>query len=352
MNVSVKKAFQLSQDNNHIILDVRTASEWMQGIPQGALCLELDDIDTQAHQLLSESKTYLVICQTNKRSDLAIQKLKKLRFTKLYHLNEGYQAWEINKLPIEVPQLNNNDIRYQRHHQLKGFGKESQEKLLNSHVLLIGAGGLGSSAALYLAAAGVGQISIVDDDIVQLSNLQRQVIHQTDSIGKLKVESAKKQMSAINPDIKINAISSRLNKENAIQLINKADVVIDGSDNLATRYLVNDVCLSLSIPLVYAAVYQYEAQLSVFDFRNSNAACLRCLFPQTDGFEPANCSTEGVLGVVPGMAGILQASESIKLITNIGEVLQHQLLIMDLLDNSNRRIKYSKSNQCKQHDLS
>lgn len=349
MNVSVIQALQLTQNNKHIILDVRTASECAQGIPQGAMCLELSAIEDQASVKLSKSKTYYVICQTSQRSVLVIQKLKELGFDKLILINSGFQAWQQEKLPIEIPKLNDNDIRYQRHHQLRGFGRKSQEKLLDSHVLLIGAGGLGSSSALYLAAAGIGQITIIDDDIVELSNLQRQIIHRMDSIGTHKVNSAKKQMHAINPGIKINAISTRLNKHNVKQLISNVDVVIDGSDNLSTRYLVNDMCLTLSKPLVYAAVYQFEAQISVFDFRKNNTPCLRCLFPQTEGFEPTNCSIEGVLGVVPGMAGIMQACEAIKLITNVGEVLDSQLLIIDLLDNSNRRIKYTKDSHCHLH---
>ena len=349
MNVSVIQALQLSKEKNNIILDVRNASEWSKGIPLGAQCLELNDIEDQAQNQLFKNITYFVICQSGHRSALAIEKLKQQGFENLIHINVGFQAWKDKNLPIEFPILNTKDVRYERHYQLQGFGRKAQEKLLNAHVLIIGAGGLGSSAALYLAAAGVGQITVVDDDKVQLSNLQRQIIHNTDSIGHLKVESAKAQLYALNPTIKVNAIANRLDANNANQLIVNIDVVIDASDNLSTRYLVNDVCLSLSKPLVYAAVYQYESQLSVFDFRNNDSACLRCLFPQTDGFEPANCSTEGVLGVVPGVAGILQASETIKLITNVGQVLDGQLLISDLLDNSNRKIKYTKDSHCSFH---
>jgi molybdopterin/thiamine biosynthesis adenylyltransferase len=289
------------------------------------------------------------MCQTNKRSNSAIQHLQELGFTHLHHVNEGYQGWLKNNLPSEIPKLNNHDLRYQRHHQLKGFGRDAQEKLSNTHVLLIGAGGLGSSSALYLAAAGIGQITIIDDDKVSLSNLQRQIIHKTDNIGQLKVESAKQQLSALNPEINIITIAKRLDSDNAQQLIHEADIVVDGSDNLTTRYLVNDYCLKLNKPLVYAAVYQYEAQISVFDFTQTKTPCLRCLFPQAQGFEPANCSTEGVLGVVPGMAGVLQATEVIKLITNIGESLNSQLLVVNLLDNSFRKIKFSRDINCQIH---
>jgi len=215
--------------------------------------------------------------------------------------------------------------------------------------LLIGAGGLGSSSALYLAAAGVGKITIIDDDVVSLSNLQRQILHTTDSIGSLKVDSAKHQLAALNPEIKIKTLAKRLNQDNADDLISQADIIIDGSDNLETRYLVNDLCLKYKKPLVYAAVYQYEAQISTFDFRTKDSPCLRCLFPKTKGFEPANCSTEGVLGVVPGLAGVMQATEALKLITGVGEVLTQKLLVIDLLGNSFRSIKYSVDVQCKKH---
>jgi len=350
MKVTVEKTFQNCKDDpRHIILDVRTSAECSQGIPQGATCIELTDIACVAFKKLSKDNYYYIICQSSQRSALAIQQLKSLGFNHLYHINDGYQEWSRQKLPIEIPKSNNHDVRYQRHHQLKGFGRKAQDKLNNAHALLIGAGGLGSSSALYLAAAGVGQITIVDDDIVQLSNLQRQIIHTTDSIGSFKVDSAKNKMSAINPEIKINAISSRIEKNNVQSMIQKVDVVIDGSDNLPTRYLVNDTCLQLNKPLVYAAVYQYEAQISVFNFAKQNTACLRCLFPQTKGFEPTNCSTEGVLGVVPGLAGIWQASEAIKLITNIGQLLEGQLLIIDLLTNNTHRIKFSKDSHCNLH---
>jgi len=347
MTVSVVEAFNHCKDNaEHVILDVRTSSEWSLGIPEGATCIELNDIKTSAEIKLSKDNHYYVTCQTSQRSDIAIEQLKALGFSRVYLIKDGYQAWIKQELPIEIPTIENNDLRYQRHYQLKGFGKHAQEKLNNAHVLLIGVGGLSSSSALYLAAAGIGHLTIIDDDVVSLSNLQRQVIHTTDAVGTTKVESAQKQLSALNPEIQIIAIAERLNQENAKQLISQADIVIDGSDNLETRYLVNDLCMHYEKPLVYAAVYQYEAQISSFDFTKENAPCLRCLFPQTKGFEPANCTTEGVLGVVPGLAGIMQATEAIKLLANVGKTLTSKLLIIDLLDNSFRTIKYSKGTNC------
>lgn len=349
-NVTVQQAFQACDNNpSHIILDVRTAIECAQGIAQGALCMELSALQQQLSQL-DKDKHYYVICQTGIRSASAIQQMLAQGFENLNHIQAGFIDWQAQNLPTEIPSIKDEDVRYSRHYQLQGFGKSGQEKLKNAHVLLIGTGGLGSSCGLYLAAVGVGEITIIDDDKVELSNLQRQIIHSTDSIGRLKVRSAGQTLSKLNPHIKINTIAKRLAAHNAKQLIESVDVVIDGSDNLQTRYLVNDICLRYKKPLVYAAVYQYEAQVSVFDFRNGESPCLRCLFPQTDGFEPENCSTVGVLGVVPGLAGVIQATEAIKLISNVGEVLTKKLLIIDLLDNSFRTIKYSKDQNCKVHN--
>lgn len=347
--VSVDEAFNACGNAEAYILDVRTAAECVQGVAKGAICLELNDIKQKALSQLSKNKTYYVMCLSGKRSQQAIEILMQLGFVNLKHIDQGYQQWQIKGLPIEKTNINQHDIRYNRHHQLQGFGRKGQEKLSAAHVLMIGAGGLGSSAALYLAAAGIGQLTIIDDDKVELSNLQRQIIHSTNSIGTHKVESASQQLQALNPDIKINTLVARLDESNANELIRNSDLVIDGSDNLTTRYLVNDICLKYKKPLVYAAVYQYEAQISVFTFNENQSPCLRCLFPKATGFEPENCSTVGVLGVVPGLAGIIQASEAIKIIANVGQVLDSQLLICDLLDNSFRTIKYKYNSDCSFH---
>ena len=352
INLSNQQVFAQYQKANQQILDVRTAVEWSQGIAQGAHCLSLVDIQTQNPSKLAKldkNTTYYVMCQTGQRSQIAIAQLQQLGFNKLFHAFEGYKKWQEQGLPTEIPNLDTKAVRYSRHHQLHGFGEKAQEKLTKSSILLIGAGGLGSPAALYLAAAGVGTITLIDDDIVSLSNLQRQVIHTTESIGELKVESAKRQLTALNPEITIQIIAEKINPDNAQALIAKADVIIDGSDNLTTRYLVNDSCCQLNKPLVYAAVFQYEAQITSFDFRQQNSPCLRCLFPQTAGFEPENCSTVGVLGVVPAIAGIMQASEAIKLMTDVGKTLQNKLQIIDLFDNSFRSIKYKKDTNCQHY---
>ncbi len=348
-NISNQQIFEKCKTAGNILLDVRTAGEWVQGIAQGAHCLCLSDLVAEAQKQLDKNNSYYVMCQTGRRSLDAIEQLQKLGFTKLYNANEGYSKWQIQGLPTEIPEISDHDIRYARHHQLQGFGKKAQQKLKTSHVLLVGAGGLGSASALYLAAAGVGKMTIIDDDTVELSNLQRQIIHTTQAIGTLKVDSAKQTLHQLNPNITVNVVAEKLNQSNATPLIKAADIVIDGSDNLSTRYLINKICLQLKKPLLYATVFQYEAQLSTFDFRQQNAACLNCLFPQTQGFEPENCSNTGVLGVTPGLAGIYQATEALKLLTNIGTTLTNKLQIIDLLHNRFTTFNFKKSKHCILH---
>ena len=346
----VRQVYKDCQNSSrYTLIDIRSLYDRSKGIPQNSIAIAPEELTQYAKDNFKKNHCYYIICQKGLSSAAAIQQLKSNGITNAINVEKGFEHWQKNQLPIKKPSINNHDLRYARHYQLQGFGKEAQDKLTKAHVLLIGAGGLGSSSALYLAAAGIGTITIIDDDVVQLSNLQRQIIHTTDSIDSLKVDSAKQRMQAINPEIAIEAIAKKLNTNNAEQLIAQVDVIIDGTDNLKTRYLVNDLCLKHKKPLVYAAVYQFEAQISVFDMRQESSPCLRCLFPYTEGFEPANCSTEGVLGVVPGFAGILQASEAIKLITQVGQTLHSKLLINNLLDNSYHTIIYKKDKNCELH---
>ncbi len=349
-SVTVGQAFKDCQDSNkNVLIDIRSPAERQGGIPPNSLAIEANNLLNYAKENFKKSHTYYIICQKGISSETAVDLLMTNGMTNSLNVEKGFEHWQQCKLPVEIPTITTHDLRYSRHYQLQGFGKQAQDKLSGAHVLLVGVGGLGSSSALYLAAAGVGTITIIDDDIVQLSNLQRQIIHTTVSIDTLKVNSAKERMQAINPEISIQTITQRLDTNNAEQLIAQADVVIDGTDNLSTRYLVNDLCVKLKKVLIYAAVYQFEAQISVFDMRDESSPCLRCLFPFTEGFEPENCSTQGVLGVVPGYAGILQASEAIKIIAQVGKTLQNKLLISNLLDNSFRTINYKKDKNCTLH---
>jgi thiazole biosynthesis adenylyltransferase ThiF len=238
--------------------------------------------------------------------------------------------------------------RYARHIILPEVGGKGQEKLLNSKVLVIGAGGLGSPAILYLAAAGVGTIGIVDFDVVDFSNLQRQVIHNTERVGTPKVESAKKTVEMLNPDVKVITYNTRISKENIIDIIKDYDVVLDGTDNFPTRFLINDACYFAGKPLVSAAMLRFEGQVSVFDYRNKeNSPCYRCLFPEPPppGLVPS-CQEAGILGSIGGIMGCIQATEAIKLILGIGEPLVGKLLIMDALSMDFRKVKLRKDPNC------
>jgi adenylyltransferase/sulfurtransferase len=238
--------------------------------------------------------------------------------------------------------------RYARHIILPEVGGKGQEKLLNSKVLVIGAGGLGSPAILYLAAAGVGTIGIVDFDVVDLSNLQRQIIHNTERVGTPKVESARKTVEMLNPDVKVITYNTRISKENIMDIIKDYDVVLDGTDNFPTRFLINDACYFASKPLVSAAMLRFEGQVSVFDFRmKEQSPCYRCLFPEPPppGLVPS-CQEAGILGSIGGIMGCIQATEAIKLILGIGEPLVGKLLIMDALSMDFRKVKLRKDPNC------
>ncbi|AHE96535.1 adenylyltransferase [Thermocrinis ruber] len=238
--------------------------------------------------------------------------------------------------------------RYARHIILPEVGGKGQEKLLNSKVLVIGAGGLGSPAILYLAAAGVGTIGIVDFDVVDLSNLQRQIIHNTERVGTPKVESARRTVEMLNPDVKVITYNTRISKENIMDIIKDYDVVLDGTDNFPTRFLINDACYFAGKPLVSAAMLRFEGQVSVFDFRmKEQSPCYRCLFPEPPppGLVPS-CQEAGILGSIGGIMGCIQATEAIKLILGIGEPLVGKLLIMDALSMDFRKVKLRKDPNC------
>jgi thiazole biosynthesis adenylyltransferase ThiF len=238
--------------------------------------------------------------------------------------------------------------RYARHIILPEVGGKGQEKLLNSKVLVIGAGGLGSPAILYLAAAGVGTIGIVDFDVVDLSNLQRQIIHNTERVGTPKVESARRTVEMLNPDVKVITYNTRISKENIMDIIKDYDVVLDGTDNFPTRFLINDACYFAGKPLVSAAMLRFEGQVSVFDFRiKEQSPCYRCLFPEPPppGLVPS-CQEAGILGSIGGIMGCIQATEAMKLILGIGEPLVGKLLIMDALSMDFRKVKLRKDPNC------
>jgi molybdopterin/thiamine biosynthesis adenylyltransferase/rhodanese-related sulfurtransferase len=243
--------------------------------------------------------------------------------------------------PLSQPEL----LRYARHLSLPEFGPEGQEKLKKARVLCIGTGGLGSPLALYLAAAGVGTLGLVDFDVVDYTNLQRQIIHTTPDVGRSKVESAREKVTAINPLVKLEAVNAKLTSANAIELFQQYDIIADGTDNFATRYLVNDACVLTGKPNVFASVFRFEGQASVF--ATKQGPCYRCLYPEPPppGMVPS-CAEGGVLGVLPGMMGIIQATEVIKLICQIGEPLIGRMLLLDALSMKFQELKLKKDPAC------
>jgi len=245
-----------------------------------------------------------------------------------------------------VTQLNNDQInRYKRHLLLPEVGMDGQKKLLNAKVLCIGAGGLGSPSSMYLAAAGIGTIGVIDDDVVDASNLQRQILHGTDRVGVAKVESAETTLRALNPDVKVDKHRTRITSDNALALIAPYDVIIDGADNFATRYLVNDAALRLAKPVIHASIFRFEGQVTVFPANGS--PCYRCLYPQPPPAEEApSCAEAGVLGVLPGIMGVLQATEAIKLILGLGETLAGRLVVYDAIKTRFRELKLRRDPKC------
>jgi molybdopterin/thiamine biosynthesis adenylyltransferase len=269
-------------------------------------------------------------------------------YTRVRSLAGGYGAWKDAGLPVETPVklTEAQRARYSRHLMIPEVGEAGQAKLLKSKVLLIGAGGLGSPSALYLAAAGVGRLGIVDDDVVDESNLQRQILHTTDRVGMPKTESAKKAIHALNPEVVVDEHRLRLNRDNALGLFSQYDVIVDGSDNFGTRYLVNDACVLLQKPNVHGSIFRFDGQATTF-VPGSGRPCYRCLFPEPPPPELApSCQEAGVLGVLPGIIGLLQAVEAMKLILGRGEPLVGRLLLYDALEQRFREVKYERDPQC------
>jgi sulfur-carrier protein adenylyltransferase/sulfurtransferase len=334
-NITPEQAIVM-QASGALFIDVREPDEHALGIPENALAVARSELELNPQNYIeNKSDKVLLICGSGKRSQLAADALAALGYLNLYNVLGGFQRWAAEQKPIQVNALDQDfNERYARHLRLPQVGIAGQKKLTQAHVVLIGAGGLGSPVAYYLAAAGVGTISIVDDDAVDKSNLQRQILHTQANIGKAKVDSAAAALAALNPTVNIQKHRCRLTADNVAQLIADADVVIDGSDNFPTRYLLNDACVKLAKPLIYAAVERFNGQISVFDAGHfpGVSPCYRCLFPEApSGDDAPNCAEAGVLGVLPGVMGLLQATEAIKIILGIGKSLSGRLLQFDAL---------------------
>jgi sulfur-carrier protein adenylyltransferase/sulfurtransferase len=332
-----------------LLIDVREDNERAGGMPEGAIGLArgalVQKIEEHAPR---RDQTVLTICGSGKRSLLAAATLQQLGYSDVASVTGGFRRWQSEGLPVAAGALDADAAeRYSRHLLLPEVGASGQVKLRDARVALIGAGGLGSPAALYLAAAGVGTLTLIDDDKVEKSNLQRQVLHGDARIGMAKTESAAGTLSGLNPRVRIQTRNERLLAANVEALIRDHDVVIDGADNFPTRYLLDAACRRLNLPLVYGAVHRFTGQVSVFDPRRADSPCYRCLFPEPPAAEDApNCAQAGVLGVLPGIIGLLQASEAIKLILDLGKPLVGRLLCFDALAATFRELSLPRDPHC------
>ena len=331
-----------------VLLDVREADEVEQGSVPGAMHIPRGFLEFRIEDTVSDRNQPIVVyCAGGSRSAFAAKSLADLGYRDVVSLAGGFTGWKSAGKPWAVPQplTAGQRRRYSRHLLIPEVGEAGQRKLLEARVLLVGAGGLGSPAALYLAAAGVGTLGIVDDDVVDDSNLQRQVLHTTDRIGVAKVESARQTIIALNPDVEVVGHETRLSKANVLDIIAGYDIVLDGSDNFATRYLVNDACVLLAKPNVHGSIFRFEGQATVF--KAGNGPCYRCLFPSPPPPELApSCAEAGVLGLLPGTIGVIQATEVAKLILGIGEPLIGRLLVYDALAMQFRELKLGRDPAC------
>jgi len=330
------------------IVDVREASEWEQGYVPGATHIYKSYIEQQIEGVAPDRDQPLVLyCAGGVRSLFAAQTLAGMGYTNVASMSGGFQGWKTAGLDFVTPVILTAEQkqRYSRHLLIPEVGTAGQAKLLGSKALLIGAGGLGSPASLYLAAAGVGTIGIVDFDVVDLSNLQRQIVHTNDRVGERKVESARKSINALNPEVKVVAHEEMLGPDNVERLIAGYDVILDGTDTFETRYTLNDAAVAAGIPVIHASVFRFEGQLTTFI--PYAGPCYRCLYPTPPPPELApGCSVAGVLGVVPGILGLLQANEALKVLLGIGETLSGRLLLFDALETEFTELKLRRDPNC------
>lgn len=331
-----------------VFLDVREQDEYDAGTLPGSIFIPRGHLESQIESRIPDRDTPIVVyCAGGVRSAFAAETLAQLGYSDIVSMVGGFGRWKNEDRPWQIPQTLSTEQRdrYKRHILLPEIGEPGQQKLLESKVLLLGAGGLGSPAALYLAAAGVGTLGIVDMDVVDASNLQRQILHNMDRIGERKVDSAKKTLTAMNPDVNVVTHDVRLGADNVMQILDGYDVVLDGTDNFPTRYLLNDASLLARIPVVHGSIFRFEGQVTVF--KPYDGPCYRCLLPEPPPPELApSCAEAGVLGVLPGIIGSIQALETIKLLLGLGDPLIGRLLAYDALEESFRTFKVRRDPKC------
>jgi molybdopterin/thiamine biosynthesis adenylyltransferase/rhodanese-related sulfurtransferase len=330
------------------LLDVREGEEFRAGHIPGAINIPRGFLEIKIESAIPDRDAPVVVyCAGGTRSALAARTLHDLGYTHVESANPGFSQWKDRRYPMVVPRVLTSEQRdrYSRHLLLPEVGEKGQATLLDARVLLLGAGGLGSPAALYLAAAGVGTLGLVDPDTVDASNLQRQVIHSTARVGKPKVDSAEETLKGLNPDVKVVKFQERLTRENIDRIFDGFDVIVDGCDNFPTRYLVNDASVMKRKPVVHGSIFRFEGQVATFV--PYEGPCYRCLYPQPPPPHLApSCQEAGVLGVLPGLIGVIQATEAIKLVLKKGSPLVGRLLTYDSLGMKFRELKLRRDKDC------
>jgi molybdopterin/thiamine biosynthesis adenylyltransferase/rhodanese-related sulfurtransferase len=341
-------AARVAEQPGPVLIDVRERDEYEQGYIPGAVHIPRGNLESRIDNAVGDrSRPVIIYCAQGNRSAYAAKTLAELGFEDVVSLRGGFADWKENGHEWKVPRtLTPQQFeRYSRHTLIPEVGEEGQLKLLDSKVLLIGAGGLGSPAALYLAAAGVGTLGIIDADVVDRSNLQRQILHTEDRIGMPKVDSAETALKALNPEVKVVKYSERLTSENVLDVIGGYDVIVDGTDNFPTRYLLNDASLVAGIPVVHGSIYQFEGSVTVYAPRVG--PCYRCQYPEPPPPEMApSCAEGGVLGVLPGVVGTLQATEAVKLLLGVGDPLIGRQLRYDALAMEFVELKMHRDPEC------
>ncbi|HEX2427474.1 MAG TPA: molybdopterin-synthase adenylyltransferase MoeB [Gaiellaceae bacterium] len=341
---------RLESSDDSLFVDVREPDEWDEGHIPGAIYTGRGRLEQRIEGLVPDKGRPLVVyCSAGSRSAFAAKALEELGYENVVNLAGGFSDWKRNGFEVTIPRVLSPEqrSRYSRHLLIPEVGEEGQQRLLDARVLLIGAGGLGSPASLYLAAAGVGTLGIVDADVVDESNLQRQIVHSTERLGEPKVLSAKRTLEALNPDVRVVPFEERLTSENVDRILAEGwDVIVDGADNFPTRYLVNDASVWSGIPVVHGSIFRFEGQVTVFAPR-AGGPCYRCLFPQPPPPELApSCAEGGVLGVLPGVIGSIQANEALKLILGRGDSLAGRLLLFDALGTTLDEVTVTRNPDC------
>lgn len=337
----------LDQRRAFKLIDVREGEEYAAGRLPGALSIPRGFLELRIEEKAARDDELVLYCAGGTRSALAAKTLKDMGYLNVFSMAGGYSRWHDASYPVEKPVVLTAEQkeRYRRHLAIPEVGEEGQARLLASKVLLMGVGGLGSPAALYLAAAGVGTLGIIDMDVVDLSNLQRQVIHTRERAGMPKTESALEAIRALNPDVKVLPFQERLTSQNVLRILEPFDLVLDGGDNFPTRYLLNDACVMLKKPNIHGSIYRFEGQVTAFV--PGKGPCYRCLYPKPPSPEMApSCAEAGVLGVLPGLIGLFQATEALKLLLGIGEPLVGRLLNFDALSTHFQQLKIRRDPAC------